>query len=1092
MMFGKQFNGKCQRKFVLPISILCVFLLQVNIQANANRLPEVSEGEKQLKAHETSPNHTEEWEVLNTKLANYQSVYDGPIPSLQKVNTIPDAPICGGGKLTLALDGTHRQVNYHVTKPDFWKGTLGSTGIFPKTSIVPARFCRLGFTIHNAASQPDGYQHVQDMTKAEVRSTLPLTDGILHVRSIALAQKDLVVFEMKAEGSGASVNVRLQADNENNNFFIIEGVHDDKTVWLRKEHSSHVNVNTAAALRILGGKNVRTTDSDKIEANLSFTVEPSKPVMLVLSAGGGKDEYQHLADAITALDRVDINAIPELLKEHAAWWQNYWLKSWIDMTDPAIERYYYGALYVLGCSIDLDSRVAPGLAGAWITHTRPIWGGNYTMNYNGEAPFWSLFSANRGEMVLPYARVCMDYIPSGRRLAKELGTKGIVMPVMIGPWGVCAHGLNGDALGQKSNATMAALSLIWNYEFYRDRSFLEQYAYPYIRELMDFWEENLVLDDTGRYVIQGAARERDTGDLNPGNTLGYTRYVLHAAIDFSEELGVDKDRRGLWQDYLDRLSDYPTVVVNGNMCFTEAENRMEVSTFGTGDNPVVLDHVYPGGSLDESNSERNRIVARNTLSYLGSWNQGNSFSRIFSQAVRAEWPGEDLLELFKKRITSGSGPHEIVRKNNTFINKDHSFEGVGGIEFINTMLAHAHGGVLKVFDVWPENRDASFERLRVRGAFLVSGALKGGNVSHVEVLSEKGGKCRMESCWPGHDISVDQVKGDRFKSVKISGKAGVYAWDTVPGGVYKVTVGKELKEAVGNPPVMLVPIIDARVQEGVKYTDAALDVLLTPENQSTKLDIDMILSDESRLNCTSRCRFSSRDKTIAKVNSGGKITGVGSGWTTVDVEAKIDGVQMSCSVLVYVLENNVIGGVDAVCTDKNMYSHHEYWKNSPKCLVGAGGTDGPDITSLHRASSYQVGMFQMNKGGKDSMLVFDFGKVYSLDEMWVWNYNCPDNFRVLWWVGGLASGMRDVTIEYSEDGNQWTPLKSGDFPFRLARATGTPWMPATNLDDGKNSPVRFNGIKARYVRLTANPEVGVGNWGGTGFGLSEVRFTCIK
>ncbi|MHC5119244.1 MAG: hypothetical protein ACYSOH_04400 [Planctomycetota bacterium] len=48
------------------------------------------------------------------------------------------------------------------------------------------------------------------------------------------------------------------------------------------------------------------------------------------------------------------------------------------------------------------------------------------------------------------------------------------------------------------------------------------------------------------------------------------------------------------------------------------------------------------------------------------------------------------------------------------------------------------------------------------------------------------------------------------------------------------------------------------------------------------------------------------------------------------------------------------------------------------------------------------------------MLVFDFAKVYSLDEMWVWNYNCPDDYRALGWSGGTASGMRDVTIEYSE------------------------------------------------------------------------------
>ena len=67
-----------------------------------------------------------------------------------------------------------------------------------------------------------------------------------------------------------------------------------------------------------------------------------------------------------------------------------------------------------------------------------------------------------------------------------------------------------------------------------------------------------------------------------------------------------------------------------------------------------------------------------------------------------------------------------------------------------------------------------------------------------------------------------------------------------------------------------------------------------------------------------------------------------------------------------------------------------------------------------------------------------------------------------------------------------------EYPFRLARASGKQWMPASNLDDGQNSPIRFHGVKARYVRLKPDPTIGVGDWGGKRFGLSEVRFTYEK
>jgi hypothetical protein len=1029
-----------------------------------------------------------EWDALRSKLMQTVSVYDEPIPSLKKVNTIPDAPICGGGKLTVALDGTHREVNYHLSKSDFWAVELHPGRLFQKHHIRQVPLGRLGMSVHNAAGESTGFRHIQNMAAAEVRSELPLEGGMLMARCVALAQRDMVVLELDAVETAASLTIRLDTENEQKNFFVISGVHDAATVWLRKEHTSFITVNAAAALRAVGASNVRATyDRGGTGASLSFDVQPGRTTRLLLSVMGGKDEYRHLEDALAALDdRKGDAAVAALFADHAEWWKAYWLKSWIDVKDDLIERYYYGALYVLGSSIDLDARVTPGLAGGWITAPNPIWGGTYTMNYNGEAPFWSLFSANRGEFILPYARVLQDYISTGRALAKRLDTKGIVMPVMIGPWGIED---NDDALGQKSNASLAALSLIWHCELSKDREFTEQYAYPYLRELMDFWEDNLELDEAGRYVIKGAQRERMPGDLNPGPTVGYVRRVLQAAIRFSTELEVDEDRRPRWRDFLDRLSDYPVAVVDGKLLFKEAENRINISIFGKEDNPVVLDHVYPGGALDGAGSERGRIIARNTLRWLGSWNQGNGFPRIFSQAVRADYPGEELLGLFTNRLTHGEGPHELLRRNNTFLSADHSFEGVGCVEFINSMLAHAHGGVLKVFDVWPKIRDASFERVRVRGAFLVSGELKHGTVSRVEILSETGGPCRIKSCWEAYGVAVEQIDKADTRTVEVRGGAGLYTWDTVPGGVYRVSRGDPVNEYAVNPPVMLVPVVDPAVAKGPEYTSATLDVLFTPQVRSTRLAMDIVSADESRRRGTAECRFSSRDEKVATVDAGGEIRAVGAGRTIVDVTAETGGVRLRHAVSVYVLNNRVIPGVKAMSVSRDGWGH-EGWMNSPSCLVGAGGIDGPDITSRHRANSYRVGMYSVDKGEK-AQITFDLRSVYALGEMFVWNYNCPDDYRVLWWTGGTACGLRDVTVDYSEDGKKWQVLKTEGYPFRLARATGEQWMPATNLDDGKRSPIRFDGAGARYVRMKADSATGTGNWGGPRFGLSEVKFTYL-
>jgi len=89
--------------------------------------------------------------------------------------------------------------------------------------------------------------------------------------------------------------------------------------------------------------------------------------------------------------------------------------------------------------------------------------------------------------------------------------------------------------------------------------------------------------------------------------------------------------------------------------------------------------------------------------------------------------------------------------------------------------------------------------------------------------------------------------------------------------------------------------------------------------------------------------------------------------------------------------------------------------------------------------------------------------------MLVWNYNVQ--FELI-----LGFGLKDVTIEYSENGADWTAL--GD--ATLNRATASPTYAA-------NTTVDLQGVAARSVRMTVHS--GYGMMGQ--YGLSEVRFMYI-
>ncbi len=131
---------------------------------------------------------------------------------------------------------------------------------------------------------------------------------------------------------------------------------------------------------------------------------------------------------------------------------------------------------------------------------------------------------------------------------------------------------------------------------------------------------------------------------------------------------------------------------------------------------------------------------------------------------------------------------------------------------------------------------------------------------------------------------------------------------------------------------------------------------------------------------------------------------------------------------------------------------------------------GMDINRLHSKSTSAMWLSASSEPGS-AWIQYDFNKIYKLHEMLVWNYN-----GVLFLPG---YGLKDVTVEYSTDGNTWTALE--DVP-EFAKATGADGYAA-------NTTVDFGGIVVKSVRITAHS-----NWGTSLFdmyGLSEVLFLAM-
>jgi len=137
----------------------------------------------------------------------------------------------------------------------------------------------------------------------------------------------------------------------------------------------------------------------------------------------------------------------------------------------------------------------------------------------------------------------------------------------------------------------------------------------------------------------------------------------------------------------------------------------------------------------------------------------------------------------------------------------------------------------------------------------------------------------------------------------------------------------------------------------------------------------------------------------------------------------------------------------------------------PEKTVDGSGLNDSDQHSIESSDMW----LGTSDGAEAAWLEYEFDRVYKLHQMRVWNYNVM--FEPV-----LGFGPKDVTVEYSTDGAEWSVL--GD--VELAQASG-------QADYVANTTVDFQGVAAQFVRITINSNRG----GRSQYGLSEVHFLQI-
>ena len=540
------------------------------------------------------------------------------------------------------------------------------------------------------------------------------------------------------------VNGILKAHTDNGSLVVHE--RDEKTATCGMTRRAELGTvaggrMVSVATRVMGAK-VRPGKDQSLE----FDLVPGQPVWIASAVLSDLDAKDHLAAASKKTALLNQRDLALLQDQHRKWWAGFWSKSYIEIPDPLIEKYWYGALYALA-SCSREGKIAPGMWGNWITTSAPKWQGDYTLNYNFQAQYYITYSANHAELSLPFYKAINDFIPTGLQIAKTKGWKGVEYPTHIGPWALLTELWDENGIGdfgQRSDAAFAALNFIWYYQYTQDKNWLKTAGYPFLIEVVNFWEDYLKFEN-GRYVIYNDSLHEGSGpDFNGLLSLGLVRTLFKSMIAFSQDLNMDAGRRAKWQDIVNHLADYPLQERNGKTVFRYTEKGMDWCD----SNGLGIMHIYPAGAIGLDSDPKLLETSRNMITEMKRWEDYNCFSSYYAAAVRVGYDPAEILKRLKKECERCGMPNAIL------------FYGPGGLEncgafvMLDEMLLQSHEGVIRLFPCWPKDQDARFGTLRAYGAFLVSAELKNGTIDGVKIISEMGRNCTVVNPWPDKPVKL--------------------------------------------------------------------------------------------------------------------------------------------------------------------------------------------------------------------------------------------------------------------------------------------------------------------------------------------------